>query len=228
MTVREISNWGVESLKATKNTLVIFIPSALYPYHKRIMDLVLGVLLFATFFIPMLIISALIKIYSSGPVFYKQNRVGKDGKIFKIYKFRTMSCLENDDEFKPAVSNDPRVCKLGSFLRRSSLDELPNLINVIRGEMSLVGPRPHAVKMDREFCDLSCDYRQRYKVKPGVTGLAQINGYRGQTDTLDKILGRIRYDCEYIEDCSLSLDFKILISTISTVSTEAIRCSSKN
>lgn len=221
MTVRELGYLGVESLKATRDTIVTYIPSVAYPIQKRILDLTLATLLILILSVPMMLVAILIKVTSKGSILYKQNRIGLNEKVFKIYKFRTMNCAESDEEFKPAVLGDPRINKFGALLRRTSIDELPNLINVIKGEMSLVGPRPHAVMMDREFYDLSQDYRYRYKVKPGVTGLAQIKGFRGGTDSLDKILGRIRYDLEYVHEASIMLDTKILISTIGVVVIEA-------
>lgn len=164
---------------------------------------------------PLLLIIALaVKLSSPGPIIFKQARYGLDGKIINIYKFRSMMVMENKNIITQATSNDIRVTKVGRFLRRSSLDELPQFFNVLQGKMSIVGPRPHAVAHNEEYRKLIKGYMLRHKVKPGITGWAQINGYRGETDTLDKMAKRIEYDIFYIKNWSLTFDFKIIILTI--------------
>jgi putative colanic acid biosynthesis UDP-glucose lipid carrier transferase len=163
----------------------------------------------------MLIIAILVKITSSGSVLFKQRRFGLDGNEIIVWKFRSMSVAEDGSKVVQAKKNDPRVTKLGGFLRKTSLDELPQFINVLQGSMSVVGPRPHAVAHNELYRKQIKGYMLRHKVKPGITGLAQIKGFRGETDTLDKMEGRIKYDLEYIEHWSLHMDIKIVILTIS-------------
>ncbi|HAW0168632.1 TPA: exopolysaccharide biosynthesis polyprenyl glycosylphosphotransferase, partial [Escherichia coli] len=155
-----------------------------------------------------------IKLTSRGPVFFKQDRYGLSGQKIKVWKFRTMKVMENDDVVKQATKNDPRVTPFGAFLRRTSLDELPQFINVIQGSMSIVGPRPHAVAHNELYRKQVENYMIRHKVKPGITGLAQVNGFRGEIDTLYKMEKRVQYDIEYIKKWSLWLDIKIIIKTI--------------
>jgi len=151
---------------------------------------------------------------SPGAVIFKQRRYGIGGEKIVVWKFRTMTVSEDGDKVKQAKKNDPRVTKLGAFLRRTSLDELPQFINVLQGRMSIVGPRPHAVAHNEWYRGQIKGYMLRHKVKPGITGYAQINGYRGETDTLDKMEGRIEYDLAYIRNWSLWLDMKIIFLTI--------------
>lgn len=168
------------------------------------------------FISPILFLIALcIKCTSKGPVFFKQLRHGWDGKIIKIYKFRTM-VQHNEDKgiVTQAKANDERVTVFGRFLRRTSLDELPQFINVLQGKMSIVGPRPHAIEHNEFYKDSITAYMQRHKVKPGITGWAQINGWRGQTETLDKMQKRVEYDLYYIENWSLWFDLKIIFLTL--------------
>lgn len=162
----------------------------------------------------LLVISIAIKLTSSGPVFFKQIRYGLNGKSILVYKFRTMKVMENGSQVKQAVKNDPRVTSVGRLLRRTSLDELPQFFNVILGNMSIVGPRPHAVAHNEEYRKLIPGYMLRHKVKPGITGLAQIRGWRGETDTLDKMEKRIECDLEYIRTWSIWLDIKIIFLTV--------------
>jgi putative colanic acid biosynthesis UDP-glucose lipid carrier transferase len=161
----------------------------------------------------MVVIAILIKRESEGPVFFKQERHGFDGKIIKVWKFRSMH-LHDDTEVKQATKGDSRVTKIGAFIRRTSIDELPQFINVLQGRMSVVGPRPHAVAHNEEYRQLIPYYMLRHKVKPGITGWAQINGYRGETDTLDKMEGRVDYDLDYIRNWSLLMDIKIVFLTV--------------
>jgi putative colanic acid biosynthesis UDP-glucose lipid carrier transferase len=162
----------------------------------------------------MLTIAIIIKSTTPGPIFFKQLRKGIDGFEFKIYKFRTM-VVHNEEpgQLKQASKNDARITSFGAFLRRTSLDELPQFINVLRGEMSVVGPRPHAVQHDEQYKDLVHGYMFRYRIKPGITGWAQINGFRGETDKIEKMEGRVQLDLYYIENWSFSLDLKIVLMT---------------
>lgn len=181
---------------------------------KRIEDLVLSSILIVMLAIPMLLVAIAIKLTSPGPVIFKQYRYGLDGKKFKVFKFRSMTTTDNGPVVQQAKQNDARVTPLGKFLRRSSIDELPQIFNVFEGTMSLVGPRPHAVAHNEEYRKLIKGYMLRHKVKPGITGWAQINGFRGETDTLEKMKGRIEYDLDYIHKWSLWFDFKILFLTL--------------
>jgi putative colanic acid biosynthesis UDP-glucose lipid carrier transferase len=161
-----------------------------------------------------LLIALLIKLTSKGPVFYRQQRHGMRGEQIGIYKFRTMRYVEpGSDEFRQATQDDDRVTAVGRFLRKTSLDELPQLINVLKGEMSLVGPRPHPVQLNDQYMSRIPKYMMRHKVKPGMTGWAQVNGFRGLTDTREKMALRIEHDLWYIQNWSLWLDLRILAMT---------------
>lgn len=184
---------------------------------KRAMDLVLAGLLLAALALPMAVIALLVKLGSPGPVFFRQKRYGLDGREIWVWKFRTMSVCQSTGEFTPATRDDPRVTRLGAILRALSLDELPQLFNVIQGSMSLVGPRPHASLQNEEYRRLIRGYMLRHKVRPGMTGLAQVSGWRGETDTLEKMEKRIACDHQYIRDWSLWLDLKILFRTVFVV-----------
>jgi Undecaprenyl-phosphate glucose phosphotransferase len=166
----------------------------------------------------MVLIAILIKLDSPGPIFFVQTRFGFNNDVIRVFKFRTMHVERSDPSgAQRTVRNDPRVTRLGWFLRWLSFDELPQLINVIRAEMSLVGPRPHAVAMkagDRLYCDAVEQYLHRHRVKPGITGWAQVNGLRGEVDTLAKARARVTHDLYYIENWSLWLDFKIILKTV--------------
>ena len=183
---------------------------------KRSFDLLFagaGVLLIS----PLLLLIALaVKLSSPGPVLFRQERYGLDGKRFSVYKFRSMRVLEAGDQpgLQQATRNDPRVTPVGAVLRRWSLDELPQLFNVLKGEMSLVGPRPHAVEHNEYYRQHVAGYMQRHAFKPGITGLAQVEGWRGETATLDAMAARINADLRYQRNWSLKLDFKILIKTL--------------
>ena len=161
----------------------------------------------------MAIIALAIKLDSAGPVFFRQKRHGYNHKIIEVFKFRTMSVLENGAAVTQATKNDKRVTRVGWFLRRTSLDELPQLINVLLGEMSIVSPRPHAIAHNELYQDVVEDYVNRHKVKPGITGWAQVHGCRGETRNSEMMAARIRYDLDYIENWSLWLDIKIIIMT---------------
>lgn len=181
---------------------------------KEIEDRVLAAVILTLISPIMALIALAIRLESRGPIVYKQERHGWDGKVIKVYKFRSMRVTEASNEFKQATKNDPRVTKVGAFIRRTSLDELPQFFNVLQGRMSIVGPRPHPVSLNDQYKDKVEFYFQRHKVKPGITGWAQINGCRGETDTLDKMERRIQYDLQYIQNWSLWLDLKIIFLTI--------------
>jgi Undecaprenyl-phosphate glucose phosphotransferase len=162
-----------------------------------------------------------IKLDSHGPVFFKQRRFGFNQQPFRIWKFRTMLTLDDGDVVRQAQAADPRITRVGRFLRRWNIDELPQLLNVLRGEMSLVGPRPHALAHDREFEQRIALYARRHNVKPGITGWAQVNGFRGETDTDAKMQARVEHDLHYIDHWSFGLDLLILVRTV--VSPKAYR-----
>ena len=181
---------------------------------KRVEDILLSSMILAMIALPLLLIAIAIKLTSAGPVLFRQRRYGLDGRPIMVWKFRSMSVQENGDVVNQATRNDARVTPLGAFLRRTSLDELPQFFNVLRGDMSIVGPRPHAVAHNEQYRKQVCGYMLRHKVRPGITGWAQINGWRGETDTLDKMQKRVEYDLEYIEHWSLWLDLKIILLTL--------------
>lgn len=181
---------------------------------KRSFDVVVAAMILTVIALPMLLIALGVKGSSPGPVLFKQRRYGVNSDMIEVYKFRTMTVTEDGSEVRQATKNDSRITPFGAFLRRTSLDELPQFINVLQGSMSIVGPRPHAVAHNEEYRGLISGYMLRHKVKPGITGLAQINGWRGETDTLEKMQKRIEYDLEYINNWSVLLDAKIVIKTI--------------
>ncbi|MNP03254.1 UDP-glucose:undecaprenyl-phosphate glucose-1-phosphate transferase [compost metagenome] len=182
---------------------------------KRLEDLVIGGLISLLILPLCLLIGIAIKLSSPGPVLFKQYRMGINGKRFKVYKFRSMVVHdESGGDVTQASRNDSRVTRVGAFLRRTSLDELPQFFNVLQGRMSIVGPRPHALVHNEYYKDLVESYMQRHKVKPGITGWAQVSGYRGETDTLDKMQKRVEYDLWYIDNWSLWIDVKIIFLTV--------------
>ncbi|MEZ6135649.1 MAG: undecaprenyl-phosphate glucose phosphotransferase [Pirellulaceae bacterium] len=165
----------------------------------------------------MLACALLVKTSSAGPVFFRQRRYGLDGREIWVWKFRSMRTCDNGTKVIQATKDDPRVTPIGKILRRTSLDELPQLFNVLDGSMSLVGPRPHANAHNEHYRKLIRGYMLRHKVKPGITGLAQVEGYRGETETLDKMQKRVEFDHRYIQQWSLWLDAKILVRTLFVV-----------
>lgn len=181
---------------------------------KRLEDIVVSAAILVLISPVLLVISMAVKISSPGPIIFRQIRYGMDGRPIKVWKFRSMTVMENDNKVKQATKNDIRVTKVGRFLRSTSLDELPQFFNVLLGQMSVVGPRPHAVAHNEQYRTLIEGYMLRHKVKPGITGLAQINGWRGETDTLEKMQKRIEFDLLYIRGWSVWLDIKIIFLTI--------------
>jgi putative colanic acid biosynthesis UDP-glucose lipid carrier transferase len=181
---------------------------------KRAFDVACGTLLLLLLAIPMTLIALAIKLTSAGPVFFRQKRYGLEGEEIRVWKFRSMTVCDNGPVVQQAQKNDPRVTKLGAILRKTSLDELPQLFNVVEGTMSLVGPRPHATAHNEQYRQLIRGYMLRHKVKPGITGLAQVNGWRGETDTLEKMARRVECDHQYIREWSIWLDLRILFQTV--------------
>ena len=188
--------------------------NALDGIAKRLEDLLLCLLILPVIAIPMLAIALTIKLTSRGPIIFKQQRYGVKGDPIAVWKFRSMTVCDNGDNVIQATQNDTRITPFGAFLRKTSLDELPQFLNVLQGTMSVVGPRPHAIAHNEYYRKQIEGYMLRHKVKPGITGHAQINGYRGETDTLDKMEARINYDLEYIKQWSLWLDLKIVLMTV--------------
>ncbi|WP_119155409.1 undecaprenyl-phosphate glucose phosphotransferase [Caldimonas tepidiphila] len=181
---------------------------------KRLSDIVLASLLLVLVSPLLLLVAIGVKLSSPGPVVFRQRRNGLDGEEIVVYKFRSMRTLDNGPVVPQATKNDPRVTPFGAFIRRTSLDELPQLVNVLQGRMSIVGPRPHAVAHNEQYRRLIKAYMVRHKVRPGITGWAQVNGHRGETDTLEKMQARIEYDLEYLRNWSLGLDLLIIARTI--------------
>ncbi len=182
-------------------------------FIKRIEDVLIGSMLLLLLLPVMLPIAVAVKLSSPGPVLFKQMRHGLKGKPFKVWKFRTMTVCENEGDIKQATRNDMRVTRVGAFLRKTSLDELPQFINVLQGHMSIVGPRPHALAHNETYSTLIPGYMMRHLVKPGITGWAQVNGWRGETDTLYKMQKRVECDMEYIRRWSLWFDIRIIFAT---------------
>ena len=181
---------------------------------KRAQDIIVASLVLSIVAIPMLLIAVAVKLTSPGPVLFKQKRYGLDGREISVWKFRSMRVCENGSAVRQATKDDPRVTPIGKFLRASSLDELPQFLNVLKGDMSIVGPRPHAVAHNEQYRNLIKGYMLRHKVKPGITGWAQINGWRGETETLEKMEKRVDHDLWYIQHWSFWLDMKIIFLTI--------------
>lgn len=182
-------------------------------FGKRAID-ILGALVALWVFLPLLLcIAVAVRLESSGPVIFRQRRTGHQGRIFTIYKFRTMTVTEDCSNVKQATKGDARVTAVGAVLRKLSLDELPQFLNVLRGDMSLVGPRPHALAHDGHYGDLIPAYVDRFRAKPGLTGLAQVNGLRGEIQDIRCMRNRIAADNLYIDSWSLGLDIAILAKT---------------
>lgn len=184
---------------------------------KRVSDIVFSAIILVLISPLLVMIGIAVKLSSSGPILFAQKRYGLDGEEIVVYKFRSMTVLDDGEDVKQATRNDVRVTKLGAFLRKYSLDELPQFINVLQGRMSTVGPRPHAVAHNEMYRGMIKGYMMRHKVKPGITGWAQVNGYRGETDTVEKMQKRIEYDLDYLRNWSLGLDIIIILNTVITV-----------
>ena len=183
------------------------------PFVKRLEDLAIGVPALIVFAPLMALIALAVRLDSPGPVFFRQRRHGLNQHVFEVLKFRSMRVMEDGPVVRQATRNDPRVTRVGRILRKTSLDELPQLINIVFGDMSLVGPRPHALAHDTHFGELLERYANRHQVKPGLTGWAQVNGYRGETQTPEDMRKRVEYDLHYIDNWSLLMDLRILCAT---------------
>jgi len=184
---------------------------------KRLSDLVLSLVILLLVAPLLLAIALAVKATSRGPAIFKQRRNGLDGEEIIVYKFRSMRSVDDGAQVPQATRADPRITPLGRYLRRTSLDELPQFINVLQGRMSIVGPRPHAVAHNEQYRQLISAYMVRHKVKPGITGWAQIHGHRGETDTLAKMQDRVEFDLQYLRNWSLSLDLQIIARTVKLV-----------
>lgn len=206
--VREIAGIPVLTLSETPLT-------GMSLFLKNIEDRVLAALILLCASPVLIGVALAIKFTSRGPVFFRQERTGWTGESFRIWKFRSMHVHQPDNGVvKQAQKNDPRLTKIGAFIRRTSLDELPQLFNVLTGEMSLVGPRPHALQHDTLYSQDIVDYFARHNIKPGMTGLAQVRGFRGETKDIEQMIQRVDSDIEYINNWSLWLDFVILVRTL--------------
>ena len=184
---------------------------------KRVSDVILASVILILISPLLLAIAIGVKLTSPGPVIFKQRRNGLDGDEIIVYKFRSMRAQDNGSVVRQATKDDPRITPFGAFIRRTSLDELPQFFNVLQGRMSIVGPRPHAVAHNEEYRRIIKAYMVRHKVKPGITGWAQVNGHRGETDTIEKMKARVEYDLEYLRNWSLGLDLQIIVRTIRLV-----------
>jgi putative colanic acid biosynthesis UDP-glucose lipid carrier transferase len=190
-------------------------------FIKGISDKVIASIILCLVF-PLLIILAIgVKLSSPGPILFRQRRYGLDGQEIMVYKFRSMNVVEDGPSIVQAKANDKRVTPFGKFIRKTSLDELPQFINVLQGRMSVVGPRPHAISHNELYRKLIKGYMVRHKVKPGITGWAQVNGYRGETETVESMQKRIDFDIEYLKKWSLGLDIKIILKTVFLVFKDA-------
>lgn len=208
--VKEIAGIPVLTLSETPLT-------GLSKLGKAIEDKVLSFLILLLITPVLIAVAVAVKLDSPGPIFFRQKRTGWNGKTFSIWKFRSMRVdqpMDGSQSLKQAEKNDPRITKVGAFIRRTSLDELPQVFNVLKGDMSLVGPRPHAVQHDEVYSQRISDYYARHNIKPGITGLAQVRGYRGETKELDQMTKRIESDIEYINNWSIWLDLSILMRTV--------------
>jgi putative colanic acid biosysnthesis UDP-glucose lipid carrier transferase len=181
---------------------------------KRISDIVLASIILVLISPILLALAIGVKLSSPGPAIFKQKRNGLDGSEITVYKFRSMRAMDNGPVVAQATKGDPRITRFGAFLRKSSLDELPQFFNVLQGRMSIVGPRPHAVAHNEQYRELIKAYMVRHKVKPGITGWAQVNGLRGETETVDKMKARVEYDLEYLRNWSIGLDLQIIVRTL--------------
>jgi putative colanic acid biosysnthesis UDP-glucose lipid carrier transferase len=184
---------------------------------KRLEDIVLSILILILISPVLLIVALGVKLSSPGPAIFRQKRNGLDGEEIIVYKFRSMRAMDNGPVVQQATKGDPRITKFGAFIRKTSLDELPQFVNVLQGRMSIVGPRPHAVAHNEQYRQMIKAYMVRHKVKPGITGWAQVNGHRGETDTIEKMQARVEYDLEYLRNWSLGLDLQIIARTVKLI-----------
>nr|WKF60483.1 UDP-glucose:undecaprenyl-phosphate glucose-1-phosphate transferase [Paraburkholderia busanensis] len=194
------------------------VASPMTPYsllQKALFDRVFAAAVLVALAPLMLAIAVAVKVTSKGPVLFTQRRKGANGRVFRIYKFRSMRAhAQKAGVVRQATRRDPRVTRVGAFLRRTSLDELPQFLNVLRGEMSVVGPRPHAIEHDDQYRTIVDGYIHRYRIKPGITGWAQVNGFRGETDRIEKMQRRVEHDLYYLRNWSFALDMRIVVATV--------------
>ncbi len=210
----EASNWAPGNAPATPVASTPVVSTVATSRRKRAFD-VMGSLAALLLFLPLLLtIALLVRLESSGPALFRQRRTGLNGQIFTVFKFRTMTVAEDGDTVRQATRGDARITRLGAILRKLSLDELPQLLNVLRGEMSLIGPRPHAVAHDETWGKLAPGYDRRFRARPGLTGYAAVCGFRGEVRELQAIIDRVDADNEYIDTWSFGLDMKIVWRTI--------------
>lgn len=188
---------------------------------KRLLDVILSILILILISPILLSFAIAVKLSSPGPIIFKQRRYGLDGRQIWVYKFRSMTVTEDGANVQQATRNDKRITPLGAFMRKTSVDELPQFINVLQGRMSIVGPRPHAISHNEMYRKLIKGYMVRHKVRPGITGWAQVNGFRGETDSLDKMEGRIRFDLEYLRNWTVALDLYIIYRTVRLIFNDA-------
>jgi putative colanic acid biosynthesis UDP-glucose lipid carrier transferase len=184
---------------------------------KRVSDVVLTSVILVLLAPVLLVLAIGVKLTSPGPIIFRQRRNGLDGGEITVYKFRSMTTQDNGSVIEQATKDDPRITPFGAFMRRTSLDELPQFFNVLQGRMSIVGPRPHAVAHNETYRGLIKAYMVRHKVRPGITGWAQVNGLRGETETIDKMKARVEYDLEYLRNWSLGLDLQIIVRTLRVI-----------
>jgi exopolysaccharide biosynthesis polyprenyl glycosylphosphotransferase len=194
--------------------LVVHAPEGIHGWAKRSFDVAFSGAFLAAAWPLLVVLGCGVKLSSAGPMLFRQARAGRDGQDIGVLKFRTMRVTENGAAVKQAQKNDPRVTRFGAFLRRTSLDELPQFLNVLRGDMSVVGPRPHAVAHNDHYRTKILEYMLRHKVRPGITGWAQVNGWRGETATVDKMVQRVAHDIEYIRRWSFGMDLRIVWLTV--------------
>jgi len=216
----EASNWAPSGGKGPRIAAASTVMAVAVSRRKRAFDILMtfGALLV---FLPLLLtIAMLVRLESPGPALFRQRRTGLNGAIFTVFKFRTMTVAEDGDTVRQATQNDSRVTDLGAVLRKFSLDELPQLLNVLRGEMSLIGPRPHAVTHDEAWGDQVPGYHRRFRARPGLTGYAAVCGFRGEVKELQAIVDRIESDNEYIDTWSFGLDMKIVWRTLPLIFTD--------
>jgi len=210
----EAPNWTPPAGQRTPAVTAPQVCAVAASRRKRIFDIIMsfGALIF---FLPLLLtLAALVRLETPGPALFRQRRTGLNGEIFTVFKFRTMTVAEDGDAVRQATRGDARVTTLGAILRKYSLDELPQILNVLRGEMSLIGPRPHAVAHDETWGALAPGYDLRFRARPGLTGYAAVCGFRGEVKELQAIIDRVDADNEYIDTWSFTLDMKILWRTL--------------
>jgi putative colanic acid biosysnthesis UDP-glucose lipid carrier transferase len=195
-------------------------PAAMSPV-KRALDILVALVALLLFLPLLLLVGVLIRAETPGPALFRQKRSGLGGRPFTIYKFRTMTVVEDGDTVRQATKDDARVTPTGAMLRKFSIDELPQILNVLKGEMSLIGPRPHALAHDEAWAQAAPNYARRFRAKPGLTGWAQVCGHRGEVTDIQAVIDRVNADNDYIDNWSMSLDLKILWSTIPLIFSDA-------